>query len=293
MNRPSLNALRFFYQVTRSGSLVAASTQLHVTHGAISKQIKQLEAELGVALFHRQHRRLTLTPAGIALQQTCAQVFPLLADCFERIGQQAPKDLVLSCEPTLAMKWLIPRLPDLKAQCPDLNLVILAAGGPIHFQQQGIDVALRRHDFIWPAHVDAIKVADEWMGPVATTPHLSALTRLHTHTRPEAWTLWQRRSATALMPAADEVYFEHFYLSLQAAAAGVGAAMTSLYMVDAELRQGWLQAPYGFVTDESEYFLLSDAPMADDPRKLRLLAWLQAAMADTVTAYVDRKPSPI
>lgn len=288
MNRPSLNALRFFYQVTCSGSLVAASARLHVTHGAISKQIKQLEAELGVALFHRQHRQLILTPAGMALQQTCAQVFPLLADCFERIRQQPPKDLVLSCEPTLAMKWLIPRLPDFKAHCPDLNLVILAAGGPIHFQQQGIDVALRRHDFIWPAHVDAIKVADEWMGPVATQTDLTALVRLHTHTRPDAWALWQRHSATQLAPAPGEVYFEHFYLSLQAAAAGVGAAMASLYMVDAEQRQGWLQAPHGFVRDGSEYFLLSDTPMADDPRKLRLLAWLQTAMADTVQACFDQ-----
>ncbi|MBP6562801.1 MAG: LysR family transcriptional regulator [Neisseriaceae bacterium] len=289
MNRPSLHALRFFHQVTLSGSLVAASTQLHVTHGAISKQIKQLEAELGVALFYRQHRQLILTPAGMALQHTCAQVFPLLNDCFDRISLSARKDLVISCEPTLAMKWLIPRLADVKAAYPDLGLVILAAGGPLNFQQQGIDVALRRHDFAWPAHIDAIKVADEWMGPVAKQPSLGALPLLHTRTRAHAWAMWQQHSAQQHTPPPANHYFEHFYLSLQAATAGMGAAMASAYMVEAELQQGWLHAPHGFIADGSEYYLLSATPINADPRKQQLLAWLQAAMDATLQNCVSTK----
>lgn len=286
MNRPSLNALRFFYQVTRSGSLVAASTQLHVTHGAISKQIKQLETELGVTLFFREHRQLTLTPAGIELQKTCAQIFPLLETCIERITQPSPKELVLSCEPTLAMKWLIPRLTEFKTQHPDINLVILATGGPIHFQRQGVDVALRRHDFIWPANIDAIKIANEWMGPVAAHADLAHLPRLHTYSRPDAWQNWlQHTVSERSMSSTEDLYFEHFYLSLQAATAGMGAAMASIYMVDTEQSHGWLHAPYGFVPDGSEYFLLSATPIAEDPRKQQLASWLQAAMHETVLVH--------
>ncbi len=278
-----LGAIRFFEAAARHGSFVRAAEELHLTHGAVSRQIRQLEEVLGTPLFERRNRAVHLTDAGRTLQAAASQSLELLAAAAERIraGSRA-RALVLSCEPTIAMRWLIPRLPLLAASHPDIEVHLLAAGGPIDFSRSGADLALRRNDFPFDARLHVAEVVPEWVGPVCR-PDLAAGVagealpppRLHTRTRPDAWAAWQRASGATLRPGA-EAWYEHFYLSLQAAAAGLGCALASRLMAADELADRRLAAPFGFVRDGSAYCLLSPRPIDGDPRRAAVLDWLRA-----------------
>lgn len=152
----------------------------------------------------------------------------------------------------------------------------LAAGGAVDFGRQSVDVAIRRNDFAWPAGIATERLGDEKMGAVQI-PALAHFRRLHSHSRPEAWNVWlQHGGAGAEM--AEDMYFEHFYLSIQAAVAGLGVAMASQWMVADEIENGVLAAPEGFKPDGSAYYLLSAEPFEADERKQRFLACIQAQM---------------
>ncbi len=285
---PLLNALRFFDTAARLGSFVKAADELHLTHGAVSRQIRLLEESLGTALFERRNRAIFLTPQGMLLQAATRQAFEQLGAAMEALRnpvRNAP--LVVSCEPTLSMKWLIPRLGDFYRRHPDLQLHIFAAGGPVAFQRDGIDVALRRDDFTWEPSVHAEKVCEEWIGPVCAPAlmkrrriDLSAQRLLHTASRKTAWMNWRRAAKTDIGRTNSQTY-EHFYLSLQAACSGLGVAIGSVYMVQEEIDSGRLVAPFGFVRDGSAYYLLSSAPIENDPRRTAFLGWIRQQMHET------------
>jgi len=267
-------ALKFFYHVARLGRLEAAAAHLHVTSGAVSKQIKSLERVLGTPVFTKQGRNLVLNTAGQHLYDACTVQYAALSQALLQIKQQ-DHDLRVSCEPTLAMKWLIPRITAFP-QDAGFNVVILAAGGAVDFGRQSVDVAIRRNDFAWPAGIATERLGDEKMGAVQI-PALAHFRRLHSHSRPEAWNVWlQHGGAGAEM--AEDMYFEHFYLSIQAAVAGLGVAMASQWMVADEIENGVLAAPEGFKPDGSAYYLLSAEPFEADERKQRFLACIQAQM---------------
>ncbi|WP_317205360.1 LysR substrate-binding domain-containing protein [Janthinobacterium sp.] len=284
---PSLNAIRVFDVAARHLSFVRAAEELHLTHGAVSRQIKQLEGSLGVALFERRNRAVFLTREGLLFQVSCAQVMERLRAGIREIQQAAPeRPLVLSCEPTLAMRWLIPRLAAFRASFPRIELHLFAAGGPIRFEGGHVDLALRRNDFPWDPGHHAEPVAPEWIAPVCAPAlledgalRLARQCLLHTESRADAWQRWGAASGRP-WTARRAARYEHFYLSLQAAGAGLGVAIASLYMVEEELADARLAAPAGgFVADGSAYYLLSPTPFAGDARRLLLLDWLRREMA--------------
>ena len=286
MALPPLNTLRVFEAAARHASFVRAAQELHVTHGAVSRQIRQLEASLGVALFERRNRAVFLTPAGEQLRSAAADAFSILTDSIDRIARRATSSaLVVSCEPTLAMRWLIPRLSRFQARHPAIQVHLFTAGGPIDFARTGVDVALRRNDFAWPEYVCAEAICEEWIGPVHA-PQADAAARrrlLHTATRPDAWQTWRRVSDTQRSRGrAPEARFEHFYLSLQAAMAGQGTAIASKLMVGDDLTDGRLVAPEGFRRDGSAYYLLANAPIKLDTPAGAWLAWLREETAATL-----------
>lgn len=147
MHRPlSLGGLRCFEAAARLESFTQAANSLNLTHGAVSRAVRALEDELGVALFERRHRRVYLTAAGRTLFQASQQAFGILDHTAQRLRQQAQDaPLVLSCEPTLLMRWLIPRLPAFQQAHPEINLQLVAGGGPFSFHD-GITAAIRRND---------------------------------------------------------------------------------------------------------------------------------------------------
>ncbi|WP_101505790.1 LysR substrate-binding domain-containing protein, partial [Erwinia sp. B116] len=263
MPLPPLASFRFFNAAARSGSFVQAAAELHVTHGAVSRQIRQLEEALGVTLFERRNRAVFLTPAGQTLLNTTAPLFEQLEHTVQQMQQGTrPQALTVSCEPTIAMRWLIPRLPSFQQQHPDITLQLVAAGGPVDFTRSGIDLALRRDDFSFHGQ-HAEKICDEWMGPVCRDVgglkgdlSLHGQRLLHSATRPGAWQQWQQVSGISTAGSSRAEY-EHFYLCAQAALAGLGVAMMSFLMVQDELNSGQLVAPWGFMQDGSGYWLLA------------------------------------
>ncbi|MFI5829244.1 LysR substrate-binding domain-containing protein [Streptomyces sp. NPDC051578] len=285
---PPLNTLLPFEATVRHASMTAAARELHVTHGAVSRQIQNLERALGLTLFERGTRTLSPTPEARQLAAVVRDALDQI-DTAARLISRRPitGPLTLSCEPTLLMRWLIPRLPDLTAQAPDLDLRLSAGGGPFHPDRDNADLAIRRDDFPFPPGLSSTLLFPERIGPVcrpdlapsATAPDgIAAGVLLHSATRPGAWDDWRRVTGMTAV-AGSEQTFEHFYLTLQAAAAGVGTAIGPYALVHDDLARGQLAAPHGFAPDGTGYHLLSRRPPEDDVRISLLLAWLRAQAA--------------
>lgn len=282
---PPLNAFKVFEAAARHQSFVKAGLELCVTHGAVSRQVKQLESVLGVELFERRNRAVFLTHQGQTLLVACQEVLRNLSMAIEAIRAQdkAQLPLVLSCEPTIAIRWLVPRLPDFRARYPKHEIHLLTAGGRVDFVRNHVDVALRRNDFHWGQQCHAEPVAAEMVGPVCTPAVWHQMLNnvpvrlLHARTRADAWSHWCTLSNQKIASDGSEQY-EHFYLSLQAASSGLGVAIASSFMVESDLQDGRLVAPFGFIADGSEYVVLSLSPVYQDARRIALLDWLRDTM---------------
>jgi len=283
-----LGGLRCFEAAARLESFTQAAQGLNLTHGAVSRAVRALEEELGVALFERRHRRVLLTAAGRKLFQATQQAFGILDHTVLELRQQAlDAPLVLSCEPTLLMRWLIPRLPAFQQAHPDINLQLVAGGGPFSFHD-GITAAIRRNDFDWGKQVHSLALYSEKVGPVCQPAALARMTiaegslrslrpgakLLHAATRPDAWWHWAQQQGMALV-GHPEQRFDHFYFSLQAAVAGLGIAMGPWLQVRDDLAAGLLSAPFGFTPDGSGYYLLSPQAIVPGSALARLAEWLR------------------
>lgn len=282
---PPLNAFKVFEAAARHQSFVKAGEELFVTHGAVSRQVKQLESALGVALFERRNRAVFLTPQGHTLLIACQEMLRNLSAALDdiRAHDKASLPLVLSCEPTIAIRWLVPRLPDFRARYPQHEIHLLTAGGRVDFVREHVDLALRRNDFHWGTQCHAEPVATEMVGPVCTPALWKKISNgtpvrlLHARTRADAWKQWSALSGQIFASNGAE-HYEHFYLSLQAASSGMGVAIASQFMVESELQDGRLVAPFGFIADGSEYVVLSPSPVDQDARCVALLEWFRDTM---------------
>lgn len=275
VERISLNALKFFYYVAYFGSVTVAADKLHVTQSAVSKQIKNLEQLLNIQLFDRVNKSLKLTESGKTLYACCENVFKQLDACLIDLQQPMKKtQLVVSCEPTLSMKWLIPKLANFNASEFGFEIVLLTAGGAVDFKQKGIDVAIRRNDFDWGEHIYAQKLVDEQMVAVFNPNLLPTPTLFLSSSRPQL----ERFIAQASLgdvASYEKRYLEHFYLCIEAALAGLGTAWVSAMMVEKELQAGLLISTTPPILDGSAYYLLSDTPFEQDAQKVAFLAWLR------------------
>ncbi|WP_416423807.1 LysR substrate-binding domain-containing protein [Pseudomonas sp. App30] len=285
MKLPALTALHFFTVAAQTQSFVQAARLLHVTHGAVSRQVRLLEEGIGVELFDRRNRAIFLNDAGRLLYNVTGPFFEQLEGAVDTLRRDAREDvLVVSCEPTIAMKWLIPRLPDFHAAHPHLQVQLLTAGGPIDFARTGADVAVRRDDFYWGEALYSETICEEWIGPVCTPAlwpegqQLDGMRLLRSKTRPLAWEHWLRLAEVAAL-GSTRVEYEHFYLCIQAAAAGLGVGLSSFLMVQDELASGQLMAPFGFRRDGSKYCLLAPRGFEEGRKEWVFLQWIRAQMA--------------
>ncbi|BAP42652.1 LysR family transcriptional regulator [Pseudomonas sp. StFLB209] len=286
---PSLLALRCFEADARHENFTKAATELHLTHGAVSRAVRLLEDELGLALFERRSRRVFLTQAGRKLARAVGDGLGVIRQSVAELQASARQQRrwVLSCGPTLLMRWLIPRWPAFQARHPGIDMHLVAGGGPFSFSS-GIDLAIRRDDFCWPDNYCAEPLFVEKVGPVCRPDKLAAwfntdkpaaalrsdATCLHTRTRPQAWAEWAT-AADQPYPEPPGQVFEHFYFSLQAAVAGLGVAIGPWHLVRDDLASGVLIAPLGFVEDGSRYCLLSPQPLQAGSLQADLLEWLR------------------
>jgi DNA-binding transcriptional LysR family regulator len=265
--------------------MTAAAQELHVTHGAVSRQVQNLERSLGISLFERHARALRPTPLARQLAAIVRDALGQIDAAARQISQRTPAGpLILSCEPTLLMRWLIPRLPDLAVNVPDVTVHLSAGGGPVFFERDNIDLAIRRDDFPFPEKVSRTRLFAERIGPVCRpdlaarmtgVADLTGAALVHAGTRPQAWDDWRRITGMKAEPASQQT-LEHSYLTLQAAVAGVGVAIAPYAVVRDDLERGQLVAPFGFVPDGTSYHLLSRQPPEQDVRVRQLRGWLRA-----------------
>lgn len=286
----SLRALRTFEVCARRLSFSASADELRITQGAVSKQIKSLEQNLDFALFIRRGNKISLTPEGKELALHLSGMFDDLDDFIGNLGPHSLKSsLVVSCEPTICLKLLIPLAPQIEAET-GVSLKVLSGGGKVDFHRYGIDLAIRRNDFPIDNGLSVETIGQEYMGPVlhsdldfASGSDPASFTRIHALTRKGAWTQWSKNCSIANKLQHDTEH-QHHFLALEAAENGQGIAMMSLYMVARSLQQSRLKAPLGFARDGSDYICLSRSPFSDDPRKLVLISWFKSLFS----SYVDK-----
>lgn len=288
---PPLNALRAFEATARLNSVSQAAEQLHVTHGAVSRQLKVLEEHLGVSLFVKEGRGIKLTDAGVRLRDASSDAFERLRSVCAELGQdRADAPFVLGCSGSLLARWFIPRLGRLQADLPELRLHLSAGEGDLDPRRPGLDALLVFAEPPWPADMQVHVLAQERIGPVLS-PHFpgfdrlrqapaSALlgeTLLHTTSRPQAWPDWARQQHIDPQAMRYGQGFEHLYYLLEAAVAGLGVAIAPQPLVADDLRAGRLAAPWGFGPTRASLALWVPRRAADG-RAEQLAHWLCAEL---------------
>lgn len=143
MRVPNLNALRMFDAAARHLSFRAAADALNLTQGAVAQQVRKLEADLGIRLFERMPRGLALTEAGRRYHATIADALALIESATASL-RPAPRRVTLSVPPSLAAKWLVPRLAGFARAHPDIDLQTMASESLADFRRDGIDIAIRQ-----------------------------------------------------------------------------------------------------------------------------------------------------
>ncbi|WP_092950505.1 LysR substrate-binding domain-containing protein [Paracidovorax konjaci] len=237
----------------RLGSFTAAAQELHLTQGAVSRQIQALEDRLGVRLFVRRRESLVPTDAG---RYYLGEVEPLLQR-LERATVQVMAfqgrggTLALSAGASVGAYWLIPRLPEFTRAHGEITLNLSTRVGPADFRSGAIDASLEfgdgrrpglQSDFV--AALDlAPYAAPSWVERfgaciAATTPRTALL---HHHTLPDAWELWFRSDGLDAEAGRDGPRFEIMSMALNAAVAGLGAVLLPDFMAGDMLQAGRLQ----------------------------------------------------
>jgi len=270
---PSLNALRAFEAMARTGAATRAARELGVTHGAVSRQVKALEAALGVRLFHGPRHRLALTEAGRALAVELTRGFDILTTAVARTRSDG-MDLHVAVHASLSVKWLIPRLADFAERVPGVRLN-LSALEPEAASHPGADLAIRLMDRGRAEALGGIILAENEIGPVIRADRAAdyaAASRLVSRTHPRAWSDWQRLSGKPL-PGGPERPVEHLHFAVDAALAGWGVAALPRLLVQSEIEKGHLAAPHGFIADAG---VLVALPQGEGgPARRAFLTWLK------------------
>ena len=292
---PPLNALRAFEATARLGSVSQAAEQLHVTHGAVSRQLKVLEEHLGVSLFVKDGRGLKLTDAGVRLRDASSDAFERLRTvCAELTQGGADAPFVLGCSGSLLARWLIPRLGRLNADLPDLRLHLSAGEGDLDPRRPGLDALLVFAEPPWPADMQVYELASERIGPVMSPrfagyeqlrrqPPAALLDQalLQTTSRPQAWPSWARQNGLDAQALKFGQGFEHLYYLLEAAVAGLGVAIAPEPLVAEDLRAGRLVAPWGFGETSGQLALWLPKRSADW-RARQLAQWRRKELRQVV-----------
>ncbi len=269
---PPLNALRAFEVSGRRLNFRAAAEELGVTQGAVAQQVRALEEHLGLALFQRLPRGLALTTQGAAYFMDVTRAFDTLADATGRLHDRADT-VTISVTPTFASKLLMPRLGDLNAALPGVELRTVATEAVSDFDRDQVDIAVRMARPPFPSGVEARLLFHQELVVVAS-PHLvkglalplsaerlRELPLLH-----DAHGHWPMFLGTrGKLPGA---VFNQTALALDAALAGQGVALACRAFVATDLDAGrLLQVTEAAMTIEPSYFLVrKHSPLALDSR---------------------------
>lgn len=249
---PSMALLRCFDAAARHESFTAAAEELNMTQGAVSRQIKELEAQLDTLLFHREGRGVRLTGPGKALAPLIqSDLRRLRSTIGHAIASGSKREvLTISAPPTFASRWLVPRLPAFRATHPDLELYMISRADPFDMLEEKVDIAIHCGRANWPA-TSLTPLSPENLVIVASPnlPNARAgmplseifdLPLLHNATRTELWRRLHDSHFDTPRAMQSGSYFDQLSLLIAAAVACMGAAILPTYLVENEVRSGEL-----------------------------------------------------
>jgi LysR family glycine cleavage system transcriptional activator len=291
---PSMPALRALEAAARLGSYSRAAEELHLTHGAVSHQIRQLEARLGRRLFRREGHRMAPTAAGRLLVEDVGRALAILDRAFGT-GAKPPQHqrrnrqpLRVATLPSFASHWLVPHLAAFQAAHPDIDIELMTSHEAMDLERDGVDLAIRFGRGRWPGAM-AAKLLDEVVFPTCSPAFLAAhpiavpadLARLPLlrFLRRSVWANWfEAAGAVPFEPQEGAVFDDPVHLQ-QATVAGQGVGLVRSLLAQDDLAQGRLIRLFEATVPASGDYYVVWRP--DHPRQPAITAfrdWLVAAI---------------
>ena len=296
---PPLNAIRAFEAAARHLSITAAANELNVTPGAVSRQIRQLEESLGVQLFVRGHRQVTLTRQGSDYFRAAEKAIATIRDATLRLTKRRQrKQLKIRAYTTFAMRWLIPRLSSFHAAHRDIEVLLTASLDEVDFRKEDLDAAIRLGDGQW-AGARSLRLVPNVLAPVASPSLLKAGPRLrkpadlrghtllHSVARPDDWARWLEAAGAAReVDARAGMSYQSSAMAYAAAAEGQGVAIAQLFLVEDDLREGRLVMPFKRTLDMGDYtyYLLTPSHTAESQPMATFRTWLMQQFQEAGSA---------
>ncbi|MDR5806243.1 transcriptional regulator GcvA [Caballeronia sp. LZ001] len=285
---PPLNALRAFEAAGRLASFKEAAAELHVTHGAISQQVRLLEEWLGEPLFERHNRRVVLTPKAKAYLDEIGPLFEQLSQATARYGYPGTvsRTLSVNAPATFTLRWLVPRLAKFHAEHLDVDVKVETSNASVESLKDIHDIVIRggpdtfygysMRPFLVEERVPVCSPALMQRVALRTPEDLRQHTLLHTSSLPRLWPDWLARAEIPALRPAAILTFDHFYLTLQAAIDGLGIAMGPTALVADDLAAGRLVTPFAEprLPSRSYCTYVPDAK-SDDELVILFRSWLE------------------
>ena len=289
---PPLNALKAFEAAARHESFTRAAEELCVTQGAVSHQVKALEAELGMKLFNRQRQRLVITEAGRAYLAVVRDAFDRIADGTERLLQrQRGGALTVSTSPNFAAKWLVHRLGRFGEAHPEIDLRVSASAHHVDFAREDIDFAVRHGDGT-AAGLHVTRLCAEELFPVCSPKlldgrnplrrpaDLSRFPLLHVNDR-QGWSQWLDFAGVAGVDPARGPVISQASMAIDAAVDGQGVALARTALAAWDLIGGRLVRPFDIAMPASyAYWIVCSQATAKLPKIVAFSDWLLAEAAE-------------
>ncbi|CAI0816625.1 LysR substrate-binding domain-containing protein [Serratia ficaria] len=285
MTLPSLDVLKTFVAVAQRLNFTHAAQALHLTQGAVSRQILGLEQRLGYPLFIRRARGLTLTPQGAMLLAPVQQALGQLDEALERVGAQ-PGTLRIKC-PTCAMRWVLPRIIRLQNERPEMHIELTASvSHGLDFGAEHFDAAVA---FGRPPgkKLTAHHLFDEILTPVCTPSYLPDLSRpplpadladktlLHPTRDRRDWLMWLKAAGSDALPSGKAQHFDTLDLAMSAALQGFGIAIGDLCLLEEDIQAQRIVTPFPLsVVSGAAYYLVYPERAVLPPTLAALVSFL-------------------
>ena len=299
---PSIDSLYVFAVAARHLSFTAAAAELHRTQSAVSHRVKALETEIGTRLFERGARGLELTAAGRALARQVEQAISDISRTLVELSRTAePRKLRITLLPSVASRWLMPRLPRFLEQHPDIEVQVLADARVLDLRAERIDLAIRFGHGRYRGHVATLLMGDRVVpvcapqllagrAATATIDALLELPLLHDSGAEgdgslSDWHSWLDQLGRPEAPHRGGQRFSHAELAIEAAVLGVGVALARVSLVTDYLSRGALVCPLALSTPTAfSYHLVALPEVAGLPEVVLFSDWLRTEARHTTAA---------
>lgn len=292
-NRITLKSIQAFEAAARLSSFALAAEELFVTPSAISHQIKLIEEQLNIKLFHRVHRAAILTDSGRQYAEEITAAFTRIEQATRAVGRMAKSDiLTVHCTPSFATQWLMPRIARFSSQHPDIDVRLNASSGAVDLIADNVDVAIRYGARkLQPPGTMVLELPPETVvplcapmlatgeHPIARVADLREHTLIHSEGCLVGWRDWMRLHRKTPLDITRGPRFDRSFMSISAAVDGLGVCLESLLLARRELESGRLVAPLGLEGLKVHGYTLTLLKSRADLPKLRSFQdWLFAEL---------------